>query len=844
MNRSEKLVGELTLDEKAALTAGAGMWTTVAIERLGIPAVNVTDGPAGARGPWLPSERDDPSPNIPCGSALGATWDPELLEALGALLGASARAKDCRVLLAPTVNIHRSPLAGRNFECYSEDPLLSGKLAAAFVRGAQSRGVATTVKHFVANEAETERFTMSSVVHSRALREIYLLPFELAVREGGTLGVMTSYNRLNGRWCSEDEALLAGILRGEWGFEGFVLSDWYAATSAVGGATAGLDLERPGPARALGPGIAAAVRAGDLDEALVDAQARRLLTVFDRIGALDDVGTDAGTGGAPPMPDGSDLCRQAAADAMVLLANDGALPLDPAGLRTLAVIGPNAPVAVIMGGGSANLEPQERRAPLDAIRARFADVDVIAERGVNTDKTIPPLDHSQLTTPGGEPGIALEFHDGLDWEGDVVERRVHRSTEIMFVGAPVEGGSEQFSVRARATFVPGESGAYTFSLVQLGRARVLVDGSVVIDGVEHPPPRGEAYFGMGSAEATAAVELREGVPAEIVVEFTSRGGAGMYGVKLGCALPAPADLFERAVAAAASADAAIVVVGTNHEWESEGHDRATMDLPGEQDDLVRRVAAANARTVVVVNTGAPVTMDWADDVAAVLQVWFGGQGMAGALAAVLAGDTEPGGRLPTTIPLRLEHNPSFGNFPGENDEVHYGEGVLVGYRWYEARRLPVRFPFGHGLSYTSFDIGAPVVRGSSVAPGETITVDVPVTNTGTRAGSEVVQCYVAPAMRGGPRLTRPPKELKAFAKVRLEPGETTTVQLTLDERAFAYWDPGAPQRRSLRERTPFGPRTADDFTEVAGWRVDPGRYDLHVGRSSADIAHVAPVDLT
>ncbi|HEY2301938.1 MAG TPA: glycoside hydrolase family 3 C-terminal domain-containing protein [Acidimicrobiales bacterium] len=727
----EHLVTALTLDEKASLTAGADLWSTVAIERLGIPKVWMTDGPNGARGPSLPGEGSAVSTCVPCGTALAATWNPALIEEVGALLGGEARRKGCRILLAPTVNMHRSPLAGRNFECYSEDPLLAGKVAAAFIRGVQSRGVAATVKHFAGNEAESERMTVSSEIDERTLREIYLLPFELAVREGGTLGVMTAYNRLNGRYCSEQAELLTGMLRDEWGFEGVVMTDWFALGSTVGSARAGLDLEMPGPGRIFGPALAAAVRAGQVEESTLDGQIRRLLTVMARVGCLDDApaATPAGArrspGAAPTsptVPTGPDstrtgtaaglspraLPRVAAAEAIVLLANNGVLPIDPTTLRTVAVVGPNADRAQIMGGGSAALNAEHLITPLDAVRARLGDSVVVVH----------------------EPGCAV--------------------------------------VRTTPPF---------------GRA-----------GPEPPRP------------------------------------------------PSPSDpeLLGRAAAAVAAADIAVVVVGTDDTWESEGRDRASMALPGAQDELVRRLTEVDPNVVVVVNAGAPVSMDWAGRAGAVLQVWFGGQDMAEALVDVLTGATDPGGRLPVTLPERIEHSPAFGNFPGQNGRIRYGEGVLVGYRWYEARHLPVRFPFGHGLSFTSFVIGPP--RSSSPAGTGTrpLVIEVPVTNTGRRGGAEVVQCYVEPAPA---RLPRPAKELKAFTKLWADPGQTVLARLELDDRAFAYWDPGDGAGAALRSRVPSflaGP-DAIEHRARAGWYIDGGDYRLHIGRSSADIAHVITV---
>jgi beta-glucosidase len=349
-----------------------------------------------------------------------------------------------------------------------------------------------------------------------------------------------------------------------------------------------------------------------------------------------------------------------------------------------------------------------------------------------------------------------------------------------------------------------------------------------------------SYFGFGSEERTALVDLEAGRAVEVLIEYSSRGTGGVYAARVGVRPEVPRDAMEVAIDAARDADAAVVVVGTTDEWESEGFDRSTLQLPGDQDHLIERIAATNPNTVVVVNTGAPIEMSWVDAVPAVLQLWFGGQEMANALADVLTGARDPGGRLPTTIPLRLEHNPSYGNFPGEHDEVRYGEGVLVGYRWYDARHLPVRFPFGHGLSYSSFEIGEPTASATNVTAGDVVTIDVPVTNTGARAGSEIVQCYVEPPAG---RVTRPPKELKAFTKVHLQPGESTTVRLTLSERAFAVWDRGSGQRAELKARLPFTDMMAPANVREPGWRVHAGTYVARIGRSSADLAHTIRLDV-
>jgi beta-glucosidase len=830
----EGLVDALTLDEKAALTAGADLWSTVGVPRLGIPKVWVTDGPNGARGRTMGAVGPT-SVCVPCGSAIGATWNADLIERVGTMLGDEARTKGARVLLAPTVNIHRSPLAGRNFECYSEDPLLAGRLAAAFVRGVQSRGVATTVKHFVGNETEYERMTSNSVIDERTLREIYLLPFEIAVREGGALGIMTSYNRTNGAWCTEQPRLLQDIARGEWRFDGMFVSDWYAVVGTIAAAEAGLDLEMPGPPRGFGPAVADAVRSGALDEAVVDEQVRRLLAVFARIGALDDpAGADAAAEESVDRPEHRALAREAATESIVLLRNDGTLPLDAARVRRLAVIGPNADRARIMGGGSAALRPHYITTVLGSLRDTIGPgVEIVAERGVDNDRSTPALAIPLETDVFADP----------DFKGAAALHSTSVEAVFFNLGSPLDGvPPDGWSLRAHGTFTPTESGEHTFTLVQTGPSRVLVDGRVVLDGVADPPPAGRDFFGLGSQEMTAAVELVAGSPVDVVIEHSSRESKGMSGVKVGCRLPGGADLLERAITAAAGADVAVVVVGTTAEWETEGRDRRTMDLPADQDDLVRRVAAANPHTIVVVNTGAPVTMPWADDVAAVLQVWFGGQEMGNAVADVLTGAAEPSGRLPTTFPVRIEDNPSYGNFPGENGEVRYGEGVLVGYRWYDARHVPARFPFGHGGSYTTFTVGAPVLSSPTFARGDALTLDVEVANTGSRRGAEVVQCYVAPPAG---RHVRPPKELKAFAKVWLEPGERTTVTLRLDDRAFAYWDPGQADWAGVSGRlSPAalgGRRPAT--RRLPGWHVEGGRYELHVGRSATAIDHVAPIDV-
>lgn len=834
------LVASMSVDERASLTSGASAWSTAAVPRVGIPAVFVSDGPAGARGPLIPGVGPQVTTlNIPCGSALGSTWNQQLLEQLGEALGDQARTKACRVLLAPTVNLHRAPLAGRNFEAYSEDPLLTGKLAAAFIRGVQSQGVATTVKHFAGNEAEFERMTIDSVIDQRTLRELYLLPFELAVTEGGSLGIMTSYNRLNGSYNTENRWLLQDLLRDEWGFDGFVVSDWYAGGTTGGAAMAGLDLEMPGPSRFYGRQLGQAVRDGVVDESLMSAAVHRMLSVFDRIGALDDEPREPI---AIDRPEHRVLVHRAATESMVLLKNNGVLPLQRTNLKTLAVIGPNAMRARIMGGGSAEVEPHYRITPLDALHAKLGDgVTIVHEQGCDIDKTIPPMSGAQLDSGTGQPGFAVQIYQGATWQGAVFGSTVTPDGRVMVLpGVEPVVPRGPMSFRATSNFTPIQSGPHIISMTELGAARLHVDGAVVFDGIATPTPRGEAFFGVARRELTAEIQMEAGRGYVIDVEFASTGPGWLQGVVLGCKPVPSADMMERAVAAATTADAVIVIVGTNNDWETEGHDRHSLDLPGAQAELIERVSAANPNTVIVVNAGAPVTTGWAANAPAVLQAWFGGQEMSNALVDIMFGDAEPSGRLATTFPECIEHTPSFGNFPGEHGQIRYGEGVLMGYRWYEARKLAVPFAFGHGLSYTTFEIAAPISPAAFDASGDaTLLVEVTVTNTGSRRGTEVVQGYIGAV---DPQVVRPPKELKAFAKITLDPGEQVAVTLAFDRRSFAYWNPGNIYKGSLAPNAVGVFATTESVD--SGWQVDTGTYRIHIGRSSVDIAHVVEIDVT
>ena len=626
-------ITHLTLEQKASLLSGRDFGSTKPIEDAGIRSVRLNDGPHGVRFQEAGSDHlgihgSVPSTCFPPAVAVGSSWDPELAAAVGAAVAREAASFGVDIVLGPGVNIKRSPLCGRNFEYYSEDAQLSGALGAAFVAALQEEGPGASVKHFAANNQETERMRVSADVDERTLREIYLPAFERVVKEAKPATVMCSYNRINGVPASHNTWLLTDVLRGDWGYEGAVVSDWGAVSDRVAGVRAGMDLEMPGSNGVTDAEIVDAVRGGLLDEELVDRSAARIIALSER--PVPDA--------APiPVDEHHRLARDVAAGSVVLLKNDGALPLTER--ITVAVIGEFAYTPRYQGGGSSHINPTRLDVPLDELRA------LAGGRGVR-----------------------------------VTEAR-----------------------------------------------------------------------GFSLAPAQTAAEA--------------------------------ARLRTEAVEAAAAADVAIVFAGLSEAEESEGFDRTTLGLPSTQVDLIRAVAAASAKTVVVLANGGVVTMDeWHDDVDAIVEGFLLGQAAGGAIADVLFGVVNPSGHLAETIPLRLEDNPSWLNFPGEQGHVRYGEGVLVGYRYYTSSRTPVRYPFGHGLSYTTFATSALRVEQTGV---DSARVTVEVANTGGVVGKHVVQVYVSTA--AGP-VRRPERELRAFTKVELRPGETTTVSLDLDRRAFAYWD--------------------------------------------------------
>ncbi len=807
----------LPVGEKVRLLTGADSWRTYGAPTLGLRPIVMSDGPAGIRG--VTKDDRNPSASVPCPSALGATWDSELVRELAAALGAEARGKGIDIVLAPTMNLMRTPLGGRGFECFSEDPELSARLAVSYVTGLQSAGVGAAIKHFVGNDSETERWTYDARIADAVLRELYLVPFEASVREAGAVMVMAAYNAVNGARMTEHERLLRGLLKGEWGFTGAIVSDWDACRSVVPTALAGLDLAMPGPDSPWVTGLAGAVRSGQVPEEVLDEQVLRLLEVARRVGALSPPDGHAPDGQAPdgqppPRPAMADrgLLRRTAAASFVLLRNEqGALPLDPASIGSIALIGPNAVHPVIQGGGSAAVHPAAISAPDEALRAALAGhATVTVTPGCHTWETVPEPPARSLTDPvTGEPGVRLEFRAP---DGRLLGAEHRNTTVFAWWGDGLPDGigwGEDGTISLLASYRPETSGPHMVGAAGVGRLTLTVDGTVAAAG-DTPVPADPVETMTRPGEVTGAVGLTAGQPAQVRLDFLpSALAGGPLAVRLGIvAAPDEEAALDQAVQAAAAAAAAVVVVGSAETTESEGFDRDTLRLPGRQDELVQRVSAVNPRTVVVVNAGMPVLMPWASQVAAVLYAWLPGQAMGEALADVLLGRAEPGGRLPVSMPARESDAPVLHAVPADG-RLSYDEGLLIGYRGYDAAGTSPLFAFGHGLGYTSWAYESLTADQVGLRAGTDLTVEVTVRNAGPREGREVVQAYLAgPALGPG----RPVRVLGAFGTVTAAPGAAATVTLTLPARAFARYD------------------------EHAGrWDWPPGQFTVAVGRSSRDL---------
>ncbi len=817
----------MTLEEKVLLLSGSDVWRTAPVERLDIPAIKVSDGPNGVRGDSTTGAR---AVCLPASISLGASFDVDLVTELGRLLGRETARKGAHVLLAPTINIARHPIGGRNFESFGEEPLLTAAMAVAYIEGVQDEGVGACAKHFVANDVEQARLTVSSQVDAETLREVYLVPFEAAV-DADVWTLMSAYPKLNGVHCSENRWLLTDLLRQEWGFGGLVMSDWGATHHPARSIEAGLDLEMPGPPLALGPNLLAVMERGELP---ADALDERAVTVVDLAVRSGRLGMTEEPERSVDLPEERALVRRAAADGMVLLANHQvgdrpALPFETS-LASLAVIGPNADPGVIQGGGSAQLPAHHITSPVAGLREALPDAQVELQPGCLADRYLPQPDPSawaSVTAPDGGTGpFVVEVFDAAVPTGTPAAARSTKSVYALLHdhNPAVPDSGHVWSQRWTGRLPVTADGQHRFSVLAVGLSRVLVDGEVVVDNWSAPQP-GEAFFEKASSELIGTVELQAGSEVEVVVEWSADRPSDLWGLRFGYQPPTDEDaMLDAAVAAAAGADAAVVVVGLNAEWETEGHDRPMFGLPGRQDELVARVVAANPRTAVVINAGGPVDLPWLDEVPAAIMAWYPGQEFGGALADVLFGHQDPGGRLPVSFPRSMDKTPTTSLVPGDGLTLAYDEGLFVGHRWYHQQQVEPRLPFGHGLSYASFELGQPVVTttddagpGTGARPAGTggHAVTMSVTNTGDRAGKCVVQLYLQPALAGRPRV------LAGVGVARLSPGEVGQVAIGVDPLALRRWDEAAQ-----------------------GWEALTGTHRLDIALSAGQTVHTESLTVT
>ncbi|KAH8694556.1 glycoside hydrolase superfamily [Ilyonectria robusta] len=853
----EALIQQLTLEEKVALTAGTGWWHTTAIDRLSIPSIRLSDGPNGVRGTHFFDST--PSACLPCGTALGSTFDTNLAERIGGLLSDEAHAKGAHVLLGPTINIQRGPLGGRGFESVSEDPILSGIIAGHYVRGVQESGVSATLKHFVCNDMESERMAVDALVTARAMREIYLLPFMIAIEMGQPRAIMTSYGKVNGCHAAENYHILQEILRDEWKWKGLVMSDWYGTYSTSEAINAGLDLEMPGPTRWRGEALSHAVTANKIKKATLDERVRNVLKLIKH--GLENTSIPPN---APEKqlntPEHIALLREAAAKSIVLLKNEqNVLPFNPN--KSVAVIGPNANIATYCGGGSAGLRAYKAVTPLEGVKSLASDV--VFSQGAYGHQMLPVLGKA-LRTVDGKQGFSLRFYNdppkakGITGARPMLEERILDDTYTWFVDYEHPDLADIWYAEAEGILTPDKSGEWEFGLSVHGTAELFINGELVVSNIENQR-LGNSFVGCGTVEETGSITLEAGKDYRILVQWgcskTSKlkvSGMvdfGQGGLRFsGCPKLDAAAAIQEAVQVAKSVDQVVLCVGTSGEWECEGQDRTTMVLPPGTDELVEAVIAANPNTAVVIQSGTPVAMPWVDRANTVLQAWFGGNEGGNGIADVLFGAINPAGKLPITMPRRLADNPSALSFRSENGRVLYSEDVYVGYRWFDTLDITPLFAFGHGLSYTSFELSGlevtqdqanghtnghtnghnghtnGLVNGHSadesdaliVHDVEQLTVHVQVANTGSLAGAEVVQVYVKPAastpLTSSARdtITRPAKELKGFTKVHVEAGASETAVVTLDLlRATSYWS-----------------------EQMDCWHSAPGSYGILVGTSS------------
>ncbi|KAK7993424.1 ankyrin [Apiospora arundinis] len=787
----EELLKKLTLSDKVDLLSGIDMWHTKAFPQHGIPSVRTSDGPNGVRGTKF--FNGVKAACFPCGTGLGATFNQELLEECGKLMGQEARAKGAHVILGPTINMQRSPLGGRGFESISEDPFLAGLGAAALVKGIQSEGILATIKHFVCNDHEHKRNAVHAVITERALREIYALPFQLAVRDANPAAFMTGYNGVNGVYCSESEQLLEKMLRKEWGFDGLVMSDWWGTYSTTEAALAGLDLEMPGPSRFRAEMLKFNASTGKVGEHIIDQRARTVLEFVKRSYANGIPENAPET--TIDTPETAALLRRVGNEGIVLLKNEkNILPLKKN--KKTVVIGPNAKIATYHGGGSASLASYYAVTPFDGISAKLESTPAYAI-GQYSHKMLPALGYS-VKSKSGTQGMTMRMYNeapGASDRGEPFYELELVKTDTFLVDFHHPGlKSDLFYATLEGSLVADEDCAYELGLVVCGSGKLYVNDELVINNADKQT-LGEAFFGAGTIEERGTYQMKKGQTYNFRLEFGStptstlqgetvliRGGAIRLG---GCKVIDPKAEIARAAEMAKDADQVIV-------------------CPPGVDDLIAAVAKANPNTAVVMQSGTPVEMPWISDVSSVIQAWYGGNETGNTIADILFGDVNPSGKLSLSFPVRVQDNPAYLNYRTEGGRVLYGEDIYVGYRYYEFAERSVLFPFGHGLSYTTF-----AFSDLSVAEKDSkLSVSVAVKNTGELKGAEVAQVYVAPKQKA--KVNRPVKEMKGFAKVELAPGESKTVTVDIDTRyAASYWDEDRDQ-----------------------WCVEEGEYEVIVSDSS------------
>lgn len=809
----ESLLKQLTLSEKVALTAGEDFWHTTPIPRLSIPSIRLSDGPNGVRGTRFFD--GIPAACLPCGTAIGATFDENLVRQLGRLLGDEARAKGAHVLLGPTINIQRSPLGGRGFESYSEDPYLSGVAAGNYCLGVQDRDIVPTLKHFVCNDQEHERMAVNAIVTERALREIYLSPFQTAIRIAQPGALMTAYNKVNGIHASENKRLLEDILRKEWGWNGLVMSDWFGTYSTSEAIKAGLDLEMPGATRFRGQALSHAVLSNKIQEYELDDRVRNVLNLINKTQA-------AGIPENAPetelnRPADRALMRKAAAESIVLLKNDGnVLPFKKE--KPILVVGPNARIPAYCGGGSASLRPYAAITPFDGIVSQSTS-DVSFAQGAYAHKLLPELG-TRLRTDDGRVGFSLKVFNEphTSTTRTLLEERHLTDTNMWFIDYSNPKLNKTWYADVEGIFTPEVSGVYDFGLAVHGTGKLYIDEQLVVSNVENQKP-GSAFLGTGTVEEQGAIYLEKDRQYKLLVQWgcaeTSKlkiGGLvdfGQGGVRIGGALNLSQEqAINDTLVLAKEAEQVVIFAGLTGEWESEGYDRPNMDLPPGTDELISRVLDVNPNTVIVIQSGTPVAMPWINKAKSILHAWFGGNEAGNGIADVVYGNVNPSAKLPLTIPKRVNDNPAFLNFRSEAGRTLYGEDIYVGYRWYDKVGIEPLFPFGHGLSYTNFRLDGLWVEDH----GREKICRVQVTNNGQRAGAEVVQAYISsPAAPGtGSQIHRASKELKGFKKVYLEARQTQEVAIPIDTiRATSFWD-------ESRQK----------------WCSEKGKYKILVGQNS------------